>query len=82
MSVRDQLAEIDDELLFLDPPETFDACVLGVGYRCGQDPVVVYDEDKVIEALGLPEDEAREYFEFNVAGAYVGPRTPIFLIKC
>jgi hypothetical protein len=24
-------------------------------------------------------DEAIEYFEFNVEGAYVGPHTPIFL---
>jgi hypothetical protein len=24
-------------------------------------------------------DEALEYFEFNIAGAYVGERTPIFI---
>jgi hypothetical protein len=27
--------------------------------------------------MGL--DEAREYFDFNVAGAYVGEQTPVFV---
>jgi hypothetical protein len=26
-------------------------------------------------------DDAEEYFEFNVVGAYVGPNTPTFIIK-
>jgi hypothetical protein len=26
-------------------------------------------------------DEADEYFDFNVAGAYVGPTTPAFIEK-
>jgi hypothetical protein len=26
-------------------------------------------------------DEAAEFFEFNIAGAYVGDRTPIFIAQ-
>lgn len=27
----------------------------------------------------MTREEAEEWFEFNTAGAYVGPRTPMFL---
>ena len=74
----------DDELLFLDPAEEFDGCVIGVAHRCGMEPVVVYDQDEVIASLvlnGMDDDSAQEWFSVNIAGAYVGPRTPMFLIK-
>jgi hypothetical protein len=29
----------------------------------------------------MTSEEAEEYFEFNVQGAYVGENTPAFLIK-
>jgi hypothetical protein len=43
--------------------------------------VVVYDRDKILEQLRkeLTPEEAVEYFEFNILGAYVGEKTPIFL---
>jgi hypothetical protein len=80
---RELLAEqFGDELLFLDPRETFDQCLVGVVSRCGMDPVAVYDEAKVINALvdsGMTPDEAIEHYEFNIAGSYVGEMTPMFL---
>ncbi len=48
------------------------------GYR------VCYDIGRVLEILvitGMTEEEAIEYYDFNIAGAYVGPLTPIF-IQC
>jgi hypothetical protein len=43
----------------------------------------LYDIDKCINVLierdGMDEDEALEFFEFNVAGAYVGKHTPQFV---
>jgi hypothetical protein len=30
---------------------------------------------------GMEYDEALEYFDFNIAGAYVGEQTPIFIHK-
>jgi hypothetical protein len=44
--------------------------------------VAVYDECDVIDILrkdGMSGSEAREYFDFNVAAAYVGEKTPIYL---
>lgn len=73
-----------DEILFLDPAEQFDKCIVGVASRCGMNPVLVYDEELVVKALvedGLTEEEAAEWFDFNIAGAYVGETTPMFMRK-
>jgi len=60
----------------------FDCCVMGLG-RLANTWTIVYDEDKVIGVLcdrdKMTLDEAREYFEFNIAGAYVGEGTPTFV---
>lgn len=43
---------------------------------------MVYDADKCVEALvkqGLSFEEAQEYFDFNIVGAWMGPYTPLFL---
>ena len=57
----------------------FDAAILGIGQRLN-DYFVVYDRDKVIETLvardGMTEDEAVEWFEFNIIGAWVARRRP------
>ena len=55
---------------------------VGVVYRFGQPPIVCYDYHKVLAHYvteGMTEDEAIEYFEFNVIGAWVGETTPCFL---
>lgn len=43
----------------------------------------VYDRDKVVSILKkrdhMKDDEAWEYFNFNIGGAHVGPRTPLFI---
>lgn len=41
---------------------------------------LIYSESKVIEVLSreMSEEDAREYYEFNIVSAYLGPDTPIF----
>lgn len=83
MTIRDELTEIHGPLLFLDP-ESFDKAIIGTGHRCGQPELVAYDVEKCIKVLmedGMDEDEAREFFDFNTAGAWVGPQTPIFIYR-
>jgi hypothetical protein len=45
--------------------------------------VAAYDTTKIVEILVLNHsmsvDEAYEYFDFNILGAYVGKRTPTFI---
>jgi len=83
LNIRDTLAEDwDAELLFLSEEE-FDEAIIGVSERIGNEPVVAYDTTKIVEILVLNHsmsvDEAYEYFEFNILGAYVGERTPTFI---
>lgn len=83
VDLQQRLAEtFDEELLFLVNPE-FDAAIVGVACRCGMAPVVVYSGDKIIQMLierdGMARDEAVDYYSFNIEGAYVGERTPMFM---
>jgi len=78
---REELAgEWDAELLFLSEEE-FDEAIIGVSERIGNEPVVAYDTTKIVEILSrsMTVDEAYEYFEFNILGAYVGEKTPVFI---
>lgn len=71
------------EPLELTVARGFDDAIIGVGYRCGQPPVVVYAVERVIEILmtrdGMSNDEAIEFFEFNIEGAWMGNTTPLFM---
>jgi hypothetical protein len=68
----------DEEMLLADG---FDAAILGVTE--GMSPIVVYSWDECIEILihrdDMTMEDAIEHMSFNVTGAYVGPRTPIFV---
>ena len=61
----------------------FDDAILGIGSRCGQPDLLVYDVDTIINILmdrdGMDYDDAREYFSYNIEGAWVGEGTPIWL---
>jgi hypothetical protein len=83
MSIREGITDLYAGALFLDPPEAFDDCIVGVVERCGGPWAVCYDAEKCITALctryGMGYDEACEFFHTNTAGAYVGDMTPMFL---
>jgi hypothetical protein len=74
--LKELLAKIDPKLLFADG---FDDCIIGLTIR-DSSPVVLYSSRMVIEKLAqdMGEPDAVEYFEFNVSGAYVGEKTPVF----
>jgi len=80
MDVRDLISEWNDEALMADG---FDEAILGISQRVGMEDVVAYDRDKCISVLmdrdGMSSEDAVEYFEFNVAGAYMGENTPVFI---
>jgi hypothetical protein len=73
----------DSELLFLSEPE-YDEAIIGVAHRIGQEDVIAYDYNKLCEIVQKTMNnadimEVMEYVEFNIMGAYVGERTPIFV---
>ena len=56
---------------------------IGIGRTFNSIPVAIYNTDKVIEILMtrdvMTHEEALEFFDFNIAGSYVGESTPIFM---
>jgi hypothetical protein len=79
-NLREWLENNYDELMFADG---FDEAIVGVVERCGSPPVVCYDVTRCIDVLAkqMTYEEAVEYFDFNVAGAYMGPLTPMYLTR-
>ena len=61
----------------------FDNALIGIGRRCGQEDILVYDFNKAVKILvnrdNMTEEEAVEYLEFNTVGAWVGDKTPMFV---
>lgn len=73
------IEEFDGALL----ADGFEEALVGFGYRFSH-PVAIYDYNRCIEVLmnrdGMTDEEAIEFFDFNVSGAYVGESTPVFLM--
>jgi hypothetical protein len=75
---------LEDKTSYLKA-DGFDDCFMGVGFSFGRHGVLVYDETKVIENLvkqGMTEEEAYEYYEYNILGACLGDNMPIFMRQC
>lgn len=71
----------DDPLDTVLLSEGMEAAFLGIGYQFTK-PMAVYSKKKALTVLmtqGMTYEEAVEYFDFNVQGAYVGEQTPIYL---
>jgi len=64
----------DEQILIADG---FDEAVIGIDER---EMRVIYSVRKCIEILtrDMSEEDAIEHFNYNVSGAYVGEKTPIW----
>lgn len=77
--VLEWISEEHPEALKMDG---FDDCIVGVCRRFGQEPIIAYDYNKVIDKLvsdGMSYEEALEWHEINQIGAWVGDHTPCFI---
>ena len=54
--------------------------LIGIGVQFNK-RIAVYSKAKVIDILQefMTLEEAEEYFDYNIVGAYVGDHTPVFL---
>lgn len=59
----------------------FDEALVGLVMRCGSEPLAVYDRDVMLKTLSkqMSLEDAVEYLDFNIAGAHIGPLTPMIL---
>jgi hypothetical protein len=71
---------ISEEYTDLIKIDGFDEAILGVVERCDL-LVVCYDRNKIISILmrDMNEEQAWEYYEYNILGAYMGESTPVYL---
>lgn len=70
----------DEEFLFADG---YDKAIIGIAPEPNGALRVCYDTNKVIKILmrDMNYEDAIEFFDFNIAGAYVGKNTPLFIDK-
>jgi hypothetical protein len=70
----------DDSFLLADG---FEEAFIGMARRIGGGEVAVYDYDECVAVLmrrdKMTYEEALDYFEYNVVGAFMGPKTPLFV---
>jgi len=74
-----RLLEVLPDALIMDG---FDDCIVGVVEKFGEEDIVCYSKEKVIEKLmesHMDREEALEFFYFNQIGAYLGENTPCFI---
>ena len=77
---HERLVEIDEEILLADG---FEDALLGYAERAAAPIVAAYDRERCIQIMidrdGMTFEEAEEFFDFNVVGAYMGEKTPVFI---
>jgi hypothetical protein len=81
MSIRGIITDMCEDAVFL-AEEKFDAAIIGLAERFGGVEAVAYDAQKVLaileEDLGSM-DDAIDWYEYNIIGAWMGEKTPIFI---
>lgn len=59
----------------------FDDAIVGLARRSDL-VVVAYSVDKMLQIMvdgGISQEDAREYFEYNIVDAWVGENTPVYI---
>lgn len=69
----------EEKIMLIDG---FEEALVGMAFRFGGVQAAAYDVEKILQILqgrGMSEEEAVEFFDFNIIGAWVGSGTPIFV---
>jgi hypothetical protein len=72
--IREKLEEINPEMILLDD---LDDCIIGVSSK----DCAIYSYDRLVRHFNkdMSYEEAIEYVEFNIVGAYMGEYTPVIM---
>ena len=73
-----ELMDVDEPIMLADG---FEEAFVGIARQFNK-PIAIYHREKCIKLLmrqGMSEDEAEEFFSFNVEGCYSGDQTPAYL---
>jgi len=81
VQINEYLESIGESTLLADG---FDAALIGFSQRMNEPMLAVYSYEKMVQVLidndDLSYDDAVEYIDFNVVGAWVGEQTPIIVM--
>lgn len=79
--IEEYLDTIEESAMLCDG---FDEALIGFSQRINEPLLAVYSYEKMLDVLierdGLEYDDAVEYLDFNVLGAWIGPQTPIVVM--
>lgn len=79
--IHEALLEMDESALLMDG---FDEAFIGFSRRLTEPLLAVYSWEKMVDLLierdGMEYEDAVEYIDYNVLGAWVGERTPIVVM--
>jgi len=79
-AVRIDVADSNAQAIVLDG---LDGALIGRISRCGQPDLACYDVEKLVDVLesrdGMTHEDAMEYVDFNILGAWMGENTPAYL---
>lgn len=62
--------------------DDFDDAIIGIVETMGSGPRILYSQGKILEILmkeGMTEEEAIEYYDFNILNLWVSEQNPVFL---
>lgn len=79
-AIKARLVDVNQDALLADG---FEDALMGICWRFGQPALAMYDRNKCVDILvkrdKMSVDDAREFFDFNVIGSWVGEHTPVFV---
>ena len=82
MNAKDKVKLLIEENPEYLTADGFDDAILGTAERFGMHRVVLYDTTKCIDILmkrdKMTEEEAIDFFYYNVIGSWMGEYTPCF----
>ncbi len=82
LNMNINLEDLPEDVVLLSG---LDDAIVGITEEFGGISRILYSRDKIIEILqdrdGMTEDEAFEFYDFNILGLHVSECNPIFLIS-
>ncbi len=81
VQINEYLESIGESTLLADG---FDEALIGFSQRINEPILAVYSYEKMVQVLmdndDLSYEDAVEYIDFNVVGAWVGEQTPVIVM--
>lgn len=85
MTLAEILAHLDEygeEALLMEPRLDYDECIIGIGARFHDGPLAIYSVERILTVLAkndsFDEEDAREWFDYNILDGWMGAGTPIY----